>query len=328
MRISVCTRPFRPAGPRLEAEAIDGKTIVHNYGHGGSGWSLSWGCAAEAAQLALSGGAQRVAVIGAGAIGLTTARTLIERGVAVTIYAKEFPAETRSARATGLWSPASRIALTSAVASGFAERWQNWARTSHATHQNYVGVLSSPVEYLTQFDLHEDNEPSIHATHDFIYLSSRVGLQSVNHAPGEHPFPVARASSRAGMVFNIASYQDHLTRDFLLRGGRMVRRDFANRQDVLTLPETVIVNCSGFGAAQLWDDRDLVPVRGQINWLAPQPNARYGLFYNQVQAVSRSDGVIVQYVGPNEDFGYGDASEAPNRDEMTDALARLAPLFA
>src|SRR5579859_5310438 len=40
-RITVCTRPFRADGPRLDVERIGEKTIVHNYGHGGSGWSLS-----------------------------------------------------------------------------------------------------------------------------------------------------------------------------------------------------------------------------------------------------------------------------------------------
>ena len=44
--ISVCTRPFRPAGPRLEVEPVGGALVVHNYGHGGSGWSLSWGSSA------------------------------------------------------------------------------------------------------------------------------------------------------------------------------------------------------------------------------------------------------------------------------------------
>ena len=45
-RITVCTRPFRAAGPRIETETVGDKRLVHNYGHGGSGWSLSWGAAA------------------------------------------------------------------------------------------------------------------------------------------------------------------------------------------------------------------------------------------------------------------------------------------
>src|SRR5262249_338239 len=39
-------RPFREGGPRLEAETIAGKLLLHNYRHGGSGWTLAPGCAA------------------------------------------------------------------------------------------------------------------------------------------------------------------------------------------------------------------------------------------------------------------------------------------
>jgi D-amino-acid oxidase len=47
-------RPLR-SSVRLEAERVeDGTTIVHNYGHGGSGVTLSWGCARDAAALALA----------------------------------------------------------------------------------------------------------------------------------------------------------------------------------------------------------------------------------------------------------------------------------
>ncbi|MGD0923943.1 MAG: FAD-dependent oxidoreductase [Streptosporangiaceae bacterium] len=51
---------LRPARPRvrLEAETApgdgDGRLLVHNYGHGGAGVTLSWGCAREAARLVTS----------------------------------------------------------------------------------------------------------------------------------------------------------------------------------------------------------------------------------------------------------------------------------
>src|ERR1700739_1593715 len=38
-RITVCTRPFRAAGPRQDVERGGDKFVVPNYGPGGSGWS-------------------------------------------------------------------------------------------------------------------------------------------------------------------------------------------------------------------------------------------------------------------------------------------------
>ncbi len=46
-------RPFRRTGVRLERASLgDGRAVIHNYGHGGCGFTLSWGCAAEAVELA------------------------------------------------------------------------------------------------------------------------------------------------------------------------------------------------------------------------------------------------------------------------------------
>ena len=48
-------RPFRKSGVRLERDCLsDGRTVIHNYGHGGSGFTLSWGCAREVLDLATS----------------------------------------------------------------------------------------------------------------------------------------------------------------------------------------------------------------------------------------------------------------------------------
>jgi len=48
-------RPFRRSGMRLERDRLrDSRTIIHNYGHGGAGFTLSWGCAREVLEAATS----------------------------------------------------------------------------------------------------------------------------------------------------------------------------------------------------------------------------------------------------------------------------------
>ena len=48
-------RPFRRSGLRLERDRLrDSRVVIHNYGHGGAGFTLSWGCAREVLQAATS----------------------------------------------------------------------------------------------------------------------------------------------------------------------------------------------------------------------------------------------------------------------------------
>jgi D-amino-acid oxidase len=50
-------RPFRKSGVRVERDCLsDGRTVIHNYGHGGSGFTLSWGCAGSVARLVQQAG--------------------------------------------------------------------------------------------------------------------------------------------------------------------------------------------------------------------------------------------------------------------------------
>src|ERR1700677_1109788 len=150
-RITVCTRPFRAQGPRLDTEQIGSKFVVHNYGHGGSGWSLSWGSSGVAVRKAMASGERDVAVIGCGALGLTSALLLQRAGARVTIYAKDLPPNVRSSLASGLWTPDSRICLEENATPAFKQLWEQMTRSSFQTYQNFLGLSGTPVEFIDQY---------------------------------------------------------------------------------------------------------------------------------------------------------------------------------
>jgi len=55
LRERVGLRPGRSSGVRVAAEKVrDGRPVIHNYGHGGSGFTLSWGCAQTVLELAMA----------------------------------------------------------------------------------------------------------------------------------------------------------------------------------------------------------------------------------------------------------------------------------
>ncbi|RYG15605.1 MAG: FAD-binding oxidoreductase [Caulobacteraceae bacterium] len=339
-RITVCTRPFRAQGPRIEVETVGDKRVVHNYGHGGSGWSLSWGSASMARDLALAGGARQVAVIGCGALGLTSALQIQRAGAQVTIYAAERTPYTRSARATGVWSPQSRIGLADAVGADFPARWEAMARASWAAHHSFIGLDGDPVRFVDTYNLHEvpgdakagavgpAPSPGDVSFARFRGRLADLGPDSRDLRSDEHPFPVASADVFPNMTFNVAEYARQLTEAFLMEGGRIVSRVFHHPSELADLAEPVVVNCTGYGARALFEDRSLIPVRGQIGWLTPQPELTYGLNYRAVSMVPRHDGIVIQANGLNERVGYGVEDEMPDRAETEQALAALAPLFA
>ncbi len=336
-RITVCTRPFRRAGPRIEVEALHDKRLVHNYGHGGAGWSLSWGSANLARDLALVGGIQDVAVIGCGALGLTAALQILRSGARTTIYAAERTPYTRSARATGTWSPASRIADRDVMAPDFADRWETMARSSWAAHHTFVGLDGDPVRFIETYNLRAEParrravgpEPSPGDV-NFMHFAGRLddlGPDGRNLTKAEYPFLVASARVFPNMTFNVAEYARQLTEAFLLEGGRIVSRVFHHPSELAELSEPVIVNCTGYGARALFGDDSVVPVRGQIGWLVPQPDVTYALNYNAISMVPRHDGIVIQANGVNEMVGYGIDNETPDRTETEGALRELATLF-
>ena len=132
------------------------QTVVHNYGHGGSGWSLSWGSGAIATANAMATGERDIAVIGCGALGITTALLLQRAGARVTIYAKDLPPNVRSAFATGLYTPDSRICLEEHATPAFKQTWAQMARQSFHAYLSFLGLPGTPVEFIDSYAVFDE----------------------------------------------------------------------------------------------------------------------------------------------------------------------------
>ena len=214
------------------------------------------------------------------------------------------------------------------------------ARDSRAMHRTYVGLPGQPVFWNDNYMLRDaprpDDAPSTpEPAHpqpavDFAYYSDRIrdlGSRSRPLEPHEHPFPVAQARLGLTMTFNVAELAARLTADFLREGGRIHQMTFTTPADLARLSEPVVVNCTGYGARALWGDDSITPVRGQISWLAPQPEIDYSLYYSGVSVVPRPDGIVVQNLGGSDMYGYGIDEEVADRAEAEQAINTVARLF-
>jgi glycine/D-amino acid oxidase-like deaminating enzyme len=322
----------------MDVERVGDKLVVHNYGHGGSGWSLSWGAAQVATASALTAldGNRELAVIGCGALGLTAAITAQRAGLKVTIYAKERAPYTRSSRATGSWTPDSRIALTSAAAPDFAAKWESMARASFFMYQSYLGMPGNPIEWTDRYALSDESPEQRTAQreqadhHGFIHLNSRIAdltPRPQQLPPGATNFPTKFVTRNTSMTFNVADYSRQLLNDFLVAGGVIETREFHTPSDLAMLPQRVIINSTGYAARQLWSDESIVPVRGQIAWLIPQEGVNYGINYGSLNVLARRDGIVIQPSPGGEDFGWNDDNETPDRAAAEAGVRELQALY-
>jgi glycine/D-amino acid oxidase-like deaminating enzyme len=293
IRTVVGLRPFRAAGFVLRAEPLGAKVLVHNYGHGGGGFSLSWGCATLAADLVADRSPSHAAVLGCGVIGLTTARTLQNRGWNVTIYASDLPPTTTSNVAGAQWTPTT-VFNEDAVTPAFLDTFRKAAHISDRAVQLMVGPTYG-VRWLENYALKGEGQ----ATVPEIDYATRVGIVDLyadveTIDPATVPFVGFKEIRRFDtMLMEPNTFLPAVERDFLLQGGRIVVRKFQSRSQIAALREPVVFNCTGLGSRALFNDTELEPIRGQLTILEPQPAVNYTYLTGQLYMFPRSDGIVL-----------------------------------
>ena len=276
-------RPYRASGFVVRRDALGDKSIVHNYGHGGGGISLSWGSSKLAADLGLPGHQGPVAVIGAGIMGLTTARLVQEAGFPVTIYAAALPPDTTSNIAGGQWDPYGHFredSVTPEWRRQFAAASEySWRRFQILVGDDY-GVRWLPTYEETSGQLGARLLPTFPP--DYRMLGR-----------GEHPFALDQMARYETLYVETGRFLRQLVRDVELSGASVRIRRFVSPGDIAALPEDLVFNCTGLGARELFGDQELRPARGQLAVLLPQPEVRYAFAGRDGYMFPRADGILL-----------------------------------
>ncbi len=311
-------RPYRPQGFVVRTEKLGDKTMIQNYGHGGGGVTLSWGTAHLAVEQAQAAWSPQVAVLGAGAVGLATARLLQRRGAQVTIYAKALPPDTTSNIAGAQWWPTSVFQEDGAT----AEFKQQFIRASEWAHREFQLLVGDRygVRWLPNYMV---SDSPVQDTFILGPTSPIAHLfpQMTDLAEGATPF--ARYARRfTTMMIEPSIYLNAMLADFYGAQGRVVVREFAAASELASLPEPLIINCTGLGSRALFRDETIGPVKGQLTFLLPQPEVDYCLLGGGVYMFPRRDGVLLGGTWDKGNWGL-----APDREAEKRVLASHRALF-
>jgi D-amino-acid oxidase len=246
-------------------------------------------------------------VIGAGVMGLSTARLIQNRGGAVTIHAEHLPPDTTSNIAGGQILPAS-VYRSEAVTDAWRAQFRAAMDYSWRRFQLLVGD-DYGVRWL----------PTYERAESVVLDPYQPGAEILEGAA--NPFPVERVRRYHTMYVETGRYLRRLTEDFLRAGGRFAIRRFTDPAEIAALPETLVFNCTGLGARDLFGDTEMIPKRGQLAILLPQPEVGYAYSLGSSYMFPRPDGILLG--GTFED---GEWDPTPTPDGIARILRRNAAL--
>lgn len=231
----------------------------------------------------------KIAIIGCGVSGLTTALSLQENRVNPVIFAAHTPPDTTSNRAAAFWSPYY----------AYGDRAAGWARYAYSIFEEISRAApQSGVSMTSLFRMRKDSRGADE------YWTGAL-------PPGKWqrlPETALLAGYTSGYEVEVPLietqlYLPYLVNRYIQNGGTIHRQHIGNFEDLLEKGYDLVINCAGLGARELCQDDQLRPVRGQIAVVDAVP--RYPIFLDETiptHIILRKDGCILGGVREEDVF--------------------------
>lgn len=209
----------------------------------------------------------RVAVIGAGVIGLSTAMLAQEAGYEVTIYSDKQPMATTSAEAAASFKP-HEVAYTQLTQRMVERGWEDYKRitTQWRDFSSTLGVREH---------IHWEASSSPKESAPYLTVMENFEVHERPNVPGGYAFGWKYRT----FFIDVPIYLQWLKGTFLTNNGRFVLLDkkFEDVEEFRKLQADVVFNCTGLGARDLCHDYKMRPIKGQIVQTDPQPDMDWSI---------------------------------------------------
>jgi len=223
---------------------------------------------------------KRIAIIGAGISGMSTAFLLMNKDYTITIYAKAFTPNITSNRAAAFWFP---------YHIRNDRRGIRWCQTSYEYYkklarQKDTGISIRQLTKVLRKGVEEEEPIWV----DFMPKDSYRIMHSNELSPG-----ITKGYDVTVPLIETQIFLPYLQNQLQQSGVKFIERELANF-DELSNDSDLLINCSALGARKLCNDDKVIPVRGQVGLLSPRNNLPIYLDNEKpIYIVPRKDAIII-----------------------------------
>jgi D-amino-acid oxidase len=194
----------------------------------------------------------KILVLGCGVSGLSTGILLLKKGYPITIWAKDLPPNTTSNKAAAFWYP---------YLCNPKDKAREWAKDTLIYFRNEIlkdcnsGCINRTAIEVFDEEVHDP------WWKDAVNVYGKLTKKELPHGYKD-------GYKIEGIVIDTSIYMDYLVEMFKHLEGQLIQREVRDIREPLEEYQ-VLVNCTGLGSRELFDDEKIYPVRGQTVKVKP-----------------------------------------------------------